>query len=117
MVQYSRFSNARISRSRSTISRSATSGRVRPRAAADLIPEQRENLVADQPVEHAAGLLRLDQVHVHHQRLLERLLMALAVISLNITAIESWASPSSWCRVLLQVIADRLAFAIGSAAR
>src|SRR5437773_5925268 len=39
----------------------------------DLVPQQGRDLVADQPVQHAARLLRLDQVDVHHQRLLERL--------------------------------------------
>ena len=33
-------------------------------APADLFPEQRADLVADQPVEHAAGLLRVDHLHV-----------------------------------------------------
>ena len=43
-------------------------------AAADLVPEQRRNLVADQPVEHAARLLRVDQVDVDVARMLERFL-------------------------------------------
>ena len=35
-------------------------------AALHLVPEQRAELVADEAVEHAARLLRLDEVHVYH---------------------------------------------------
>ena len=43
-------------------------------SAADLVPEQRRNLVADQTVENAARLLRFNQVDVDGRRVLERLL-------------------------------------------
>ena len=36
------------------------------KAALHLVPEQRAELVADEAVEHAARLLRLDEVHVYH---------------------------------------------------
>ena len=42
--------------------------------AADLVPEQRRELVADQAVEHAPGLLGVDLVHVDLAGILDRLL-------------------------------------------
>ena len=45
-----------------------TTGR---QAAADLVPQQRGNFVADQAVENTASLLRFDEVDVHCQRFLE----------------------------------------------
>src|SRR5690606_24783243 len=42
-------------------------------ARAHLLPQQRAELVAHQPVEDAPGLLRVDQVHVDLSRLFERL--------------------------------------------
>ena len=44
------------------------------KAAADFVPEQRRNLVADQAIEHAAGLLRVDQVLIDIAGMLERFL-------------------------------------------
>ena len=43
------------------------------KAAADFVPEQRRNLVAHQPIEHATRLLRIHQIHVDLGGLLEGL--------------------------------------------
>ena len=43
-------------------------------SSADLIPEQRRNLIADQAVENAAGLLRVNQILVQLAGVLEGLL-------------------------------------------
>ena len=87
MVQYSRLSKARISRSRSTIS-AQRHGLHAPggEPAAHLVPEQRRDLVAHQAVQHAARLLRVHQVCVHLRRASRTpRRMAFLVISLNIT--------------------------------
>ena len=42
------------------------------KAAADFVPEQRRDLIADQAIEHAARLLRVDQVAVNVARMFER---------------------------------------------
>ena len=52
-----------ISRSRSTIRRSATvCTRPADKPATNLVPQQRRNLVSDQAVQNPARLLRVDQV-------------------------------------------------------
>ena len=40
-------------------------------SAAHLVPQQRRNLVADQPVEHAACLLRVDEILIDFAGMLE----------------------------------------------
>ncbi len=66
---------ASISRSRSQISRTATlCTRPADEPRFDLAPHQRTDLIAHQPVEHAARLLRVDAVHVDLARVLERFL-------------------------------------------
>ena len=69
-------------------------------AAADLVPEQRADLVADQPIEHAARALRRDHLLVDGARVLERLLNGLLGDLVERQAVESSAScpPSSWVR-------------------
>ena len=42
------------------------------KAAANFVPKQRRNFVADEAVEDAAGLLRVDEIFVHLRRMLER---------------------------------------------
>ena len=65
-------------------------------AAADLVPQERADLVAHQPVEHAARLLRVDHLHVDLARMLERLQHAFFVISLNISRrMFVWLRPPS----------------------
>ena len=65
IVQYSRAVNARISRSRSTTSRTATDWtRPADRPPLDLLAEERAQRVADEAVDDAARLLRVDEVHV-----------------------------------------------------
>jgi len=57
--------NAMRARSRSTTSRTATLCTRRTTAPpADLAPEHRRNLVADEAVEHSPALLGLDQLQV-----------------------------------------------------
>src|SRR6185436_2804871 len=43
----------------------------RGEAAADFVPQQRRELVADEAVEHAPGLLRVDLVHIDLARILD----------------------------------------------
>ena len=64
--QYSTGTNAEISRSRSTTKRKATDC-TRPADSRLLhaIPEQRADLIAHQPVEDSARLLRIHQPHIH----------------------------------------------------
>ena len=74
IVQYSRAVNAVISRSRSTTSRTATDWtRPADRPPRTLRDEQRAQRVADQAVDDAARLLRVDEVHVDLARVRERL--------------------------------------------
>src|SRR3954464_6254159 len=40
-------------------------------AAADLVPEQRRDLISDQAVEHTAGLLRVDEIAIDGARMLK----------------------------------------------
>jgi hypothetical protein len=47
------------------------------KAAAHLVPQERRNLEPYQPIENAAGLLRVHQVAVNVARLLERVLYRL----------------------------------------
>ncbi len=49
----------------------------RRKSAADLIPQQRRNLVAHQPVKNAARLLRVDEILIHIAGMLERFLHSL----------------------------------------
>ena len=67
--------NARISRSRSTISRTATDctrpGRQTPR---DLRPQQRRQFEADDAIEETPRLLRADATRVDRRRIRERFL-------------------------------------------
>jgi hypothetical protein len=68
-VQYSSGVKARISRSRSQMMRTATGLHAPGReAAAHLLPQERRELVADEAVEHAARLLRLEAVLVELPR-------------------------------------------------
>ena len=80
-------------------------------AAADLVPEQRADLVADEPIEHAPRLLRVDHLLVDDRRMLERgehpllgdLVEHQPANLLLVAAAE----------LLRQVPADGLAFAVG----
>ena len=82
ILQYSSETKAWISFSRSAISRTATDW-TRPGAQASghLLPEQRADLVADEPVEEPPGLLGVDLVHVDRADVLEGLRTARSVIS------------------------------------
>ena len=65
MVQYSSGIKARISSSRSTISLTTTDCTLPGREARfDRLPQKRAELISDQPVEDAAGLLGVDQIDV-----------------------------------------------------
>ncbi len=75
IVQYSSLTKALISRSRSTIRRRATvCTRPAEMPRRTLSHKQRRNLVADQAIEHAAGLLRVHQVAIDVARMEECLL-------------------------------------------
>ena len=74
IVQYSRAVKPRISRSRSTTSRTATDcTRPADRPRWTFLRQQRAQRVADQAVDDAARLLRVDEVHVDLARVRERL--------------------------------------------
>ncbi len=55
------------------------------KTAADFIPEQGRDLVADQPVQHAAGLLGIHQVDIDDGGFSKAFWIEFFVISLNIT--------------------------------
>ena len=109
--QYSSGTNASISRSRSTISRSATDC-TRPGAQAEreLGPDQRRDVVADDAVEHAARALRVVKVLVEVARVVEPVLDALLgdLVELDALHLELRA-----LELLGDVPGDRLALAIG----
>ena len=82
------------------------------KAAANFVPQQRRDFVTDQAVEHAAGLLRLHQVNIDCQRLVECLLH-----SIGGDFVEHHAENGRLIRLLrleffLQMPADGFAFAI-----
>src|SRR5881227_2873801 len=74
MVQYSFFSNALISRSRSTISRRATVCTRPADKPRRTLSQQWRNLIADETIEHAPCLLRVHKIFVNISRVLESLL-------------------------------------------
>ena len=110
--QYSSGTKAAISRSRSTTSFSATDC-TRPalKPAPDLVPEQRADLVADQPVEHAARLLRVDHLLVDLRRLLERREHTLLGDLVEHQAADLLAIARA--ELLGEMPADRFALAVG----
>ena len=113
MVQYSTGLNARISRSRSTMQPQrdglhAAGGE----PLLDRLPEHRARLVADEPVEHAARLLRLDL-------LARRCRRRCAIARWTASFVISWKStrtargaPRFALDLLGDVPRDRLTFAI-----
>ena len=63
-------------------------------AAANLVPEQRADLIAHEPVQNAPRLLRIDDVLIDPAGILTAALIAFGVISLNRTRKISTLSPS-----------------------
>ena len=111
IFQYSSGLNASISRSRSTISRTATDC-TRPalRAARHLLAEQVAERVADDAVEDAAGFLGLDPVHVDLARVGERLLHGR---SRDLVERDAERAVVVELQLVLDVPGDRLALAVG----
>ena len=79
--------------------------------AADLVPEERADLVADEPIEDAARLLRVDHLLVDLGGMLERREHALLGDLVEHQAAD--LLPVARAELLGQVPADRLAFAVG----
>ena len=79
-------------------------------AAADLVPEDRADLVADQPVEHAPRLLRVDHLHVDLGRLFERREHTLLGDLVEHQPADLLAIPRA--QFLGEMPADRFAFAV-----
>ena len=79
-------------------------------AAADLVPEQRAELVADQTIEHAPRALGGDHLDVDGARMVQRLLHRLPGDLVERQAMEL---PLLARKLLRNVPADGLAFAVG----
>ena len=78
-------------------------------AAAHFVPQQRTDLVADEAVEHAAGALGVDHLHVDALRVLDRLLNRLLRDLVEHQAVDlAFLSPE----LLREMPPDRLALAI-----
>jgi hypothetical protein len=74
MGQYSTGLNAPISRSRSTISRTATvCTRPADKSAPHFVPQQWRNLIPHKPIEHSTRLLCIHQILVYIPRMRETL--------------------------------------------
>ena len=111
IFQYSSETNARISFSRSAISRTATDW-TRPalRCRATFFQSKRAELVADEPVEEPPRLLGVDLVHVDRADVAERLLDG----PLGDLVEHDAADPLvGQVEHLLEVPGDRLALAVG----
>ena len=65
------------------------------KTAADFIPEQRRDLIAHQAVEHAASLLRVDQVLIDGARMFERCLHGALGDFVESDALNARRRPSS----------------------
>src|ERR1035438_2948226 len=83
----------------------------RGEAPPHLIPEQRRNLVAHQPVEHAAHLLRVHQVLVHLPGVLEGQIDSLLGDLVEHHA-ENLGDALFVLQFFLEVVADGFAFAV-----
>src|SRR5437870_3894233 len=79
-------------------------------AAADLLPEDRRDLVAAQPIQHAARLLRVVQVAVQLQRILDRFLDGLLGDLVEEDALRGDLGP---LQLLVHVPGDGFTLAIG----
>ena len=80
-------------------------------AAAHLVPEQRADLVADQPIEHASRLLRVDHLLVDGRRVLHRREDTLLRDLVEHQAPDLLLVPGA--ELFGQMPADRLPFAVG----
>ena len=83
-------------------------------AAPDLVPQDRADLVADQPIEHAARLLRIDHPHVDLAGMLDGLENRLLGDLVEHQPLD--LLPVGLAEFLGQMPADGLAFAVGSVA-
>ena len=82
----------------------------RTESAANLVPQDGADLVSDEPVEHAARLLRIDHLHVDHARVLHRFLHRLLRDLVEHQAVDLFLLPAE---LFGEVPADRFAFPIG----
>ena len=82
----------------------------RAQAAADLVPQQRADLVADEPIEHAPRLLRIDHLQIDRARMLHRFLHRLLGDLVEHQAVDLFLLRPE---LFGQMPADRFAFAIG----
>ena len=82
----------------------------RAESAANLVPQDRADLVADEPIEHAARLLRVDHLHVDRARMLHRFLHRLLRDLVEHQAVDLFLLRAE---LFGEVPADRFAFAIG----
>ncbi len=111
MTQYSTGMKAWISRSRSTMILTATDcTRPAERPLAHLLPEQRADLVADEPVEDAPGLLGVDELDVDLPGMLEGGLDGLLG---DLVENDAVVPPFIRSGDLRQVPGDGLALAVG----
>ena len=101
-----------LSASRSTMIRSATVWTRPPRAPPDLLPEEVGDLVADEPVDDAARLLRGDAVRVDLAGARDRLLDGALRDLVELGAVEARLGRRG-PQQLLEVPADRLPLAVG----
>ena len=113
MVQYSTGLKALISCSRSTINRTATvCTRPAESPRRTLSHKQRRNFIADQAIEHAPGLLGVNQIAVDRTAVFKGGLDRLGRDFVERNALNC-ASLRDILELLLEVIGDRFAFAVG----
>src|SRR4029079_14498275 len=82
----------------------------RAQAAADLVPEERADLVADEPVEHAPTLLRVAQLHVDLARVVEGITNG---VGRNLVELDALVAAGVQIHSLEEVPGDGLALAVG----
>src|SRR5215813_4692059 len=110
IVQYSFFSNALMSRSRSTMRRSA-------KPATNLVPQQRGDLVPDNAIKNATRLLRVNQIPVDLARMIECSLHGLGSDFVERHPMDGNTAASLLLRLgftefFVQMCSDGLAFAV-----
>jgi hypothetical protein len=84
----------------------------RGKSAPHFIPEQRRNLIAHQPVEHAARLLRIDEILIHVPRMLERFLHGLFSDLVKGYAANLFLLFGRRTQLNCEMVCDRLALAV-----
>ena len=82
----------------------------RAQPAANLAPQHRANLVADQPIEHAPALLRVHHLHVDLARVVERFVNR---VRRDLVELDALVALRGEVHRFEQVPRDRLALAVG----